>query len=200
MEKLKSLYRLDSLNLNTPEILHYQGPEPTEADILRVSHLLQSMKGKRISIRTEKEGEFKSPFLPNALVPDAREFLLRLVGKGYHILITKGVPTNSIVRGNCVPNSSSNYFEYLTGIGTVRDIDESGRNPKNLTLVWGQFPNQLGGVVGSALQMVNSFLFPRRFDFTNEIVEFSVFSKGVGVKQDKVIFWEVRKYGGSARV
>ena len=202
MNKMKSLYFLEALHLNVPEILHYQGPEPNDADALKLSHTLQAIQrhGGRISIRTEKDGEFKSPFLPNSPITDARQFLSSLEGKKYHILITKGVPTNSIIRGNCVPTSHSNYFEYLTGNGTVRDIDEGGRSPHNLVLVWGQFPTQLGSQTGSAIQMVNSYLFPKRFDVLNKIVEFSVFSKPVGIRQDKVIFWEVREYGGAPRI
>lgn len=199
MKKLDSIYRLDSLGLNVPEILHYHPLTPTPEDELKLKHVLaqEQRQGHRISVRTEKPDEFKSPFCPNSDIPTARKFIDGVLGKGYEILICRGLPTNSLIRGNCVPSSKSNYFEYLTGPGTVRDIDESGRTPKTIDLRWGQYPEGVSQPVSSGLQLINSRLFPQRFELGNEVVEFTVFSKPVGILQNKEIFWEVRVYGGT---
>jgi hypothetical protein len=203
MEKVKSIYLLDSMGLNVPEILHYQGFPPTEADKAKLPFLLDSLEKNndiKVSIRTEKPGQFKSPFRPNIDVSEARRFISELEGQGYSICVSRGVPTNSIVRGNCVPTSYTNYFEYLEGQGTVRDIDEGGRSPKSTRVVWGTYPTNTSKEVGSALQRVNSLLYPKRFDLGDKVVEFSVFRKPVGVRQDFAIFWEIRAYGGVARI
>lgn len=199
MEKVKSLYRLETIGLNVPDILHFQGYPPTAADDARLFHLLDTLDkdpNARVSVRTEKEGEFKSPFRPNITASEARDFISSLGGQGYEVLICKGLPTNSTVRGNCVPTAHSNYFEYLTGDGTVRDIDQSGRTPITTRLIWGVRPTGLTREVAEALQLVNTTLFNKKFDFNNEILEFSVFRKPVGIRHERVIFWEIRAWRG----
>lgn len=201
MKKRDSLYRLDAMHLNVPEILQYLPVSPTPEDRFNLDHILHTIQRShgRLSVRTEKPNEFKSPFLPNALIPEVRKFLQEIDGKGYETLITKGTPTDCIIRGNCVPGTDTNYFEYLAGKGTVRDIDQSGRTPKTVRLVWGTNPGDIGTNIAAALQLVNSRLWPKRFEFSQEIVEFSVYSKPVGILGDRVIFWEVRPYAGSGR-
>jgi len=202
MRKMDSLFKLDVMGLNIPEILHYIPAKSTPEHELQLKHVLQQEQrhAHKLSIRTEKPGQFKSPFLPNAEVPKVREFLKSLMGGGYEILLCKGLPTNSIIRGNCVPSLHNNYFEYLAGPGTVRDIDEGGRTPKTLTLPWGHYVPNMGTILAGAFQKVNSHLFPHRFELGHKIIEFTVFSKPVGILQQNTIFWEVRDYGGPPRV
>jgi hypothetical protein len=201
MKKREAIWELEMIGLNVPEVLHYQDKNPTEEQNLLLTSILHSAQrsNTKLSIRTERDGEFKSPFLPNASVPDVRKFLTTFDHSLYSIMVCKGLPTNSIIRGNCVPSSAFNTIEYRTGNGTVRDIDEAGRTPSHIRLPWGMAPPGVAGEVSSAIQLLNSFLCPKRFDVLNRIVEFSVFKKPVGLRHDKVIFWEVREYGGSTR-
>lgn len=197
MRKVHSLIQLEELGLNTPKrLISLSQFMPSEAKIQSWRDLKATLSQRRdykVSLRTERDGEFKTPHYPNIDLETASEHMAKLCQEGYAILICKGIdPHFARFAGNIAFHDKTKITcEWLEGCVTVRDLEKSTPNKweydatENKAVV---FPNPIGKILGPLYPALS------RKTLEGKIFEWSIYSTPVGEYLDSVIFWEIRPW------
>lgn len=198
MAKLKSLFQLRDLGLNTPELLLQIPQFMTEWDKNEEwRHWAAKIVAKRsesgghlpkISIRTERDGEFKTPHLPNIEFSQAYNEIRWLTHRGYAIYLFEGIdPKDCEIKGNlCLKSldmAKGGILEYLKGPGTVRSLEST--TPESLQFTK---PSELPVSVDP---IYRDYI---KHKFFGDILEWSIYKKPVGLLKHYEIYWELRPW------
>lgn len=198
--KWTSLKFLESRGLNVPFCILIQ-------DTKGLLNLFKVGDGKRISIRTFRPDkdimfDFKTPFYPNYSVgSDLMEVLLKHLNDGYSIIASEPIdPKLTLYKGNlAIDREGSLWLDYSGGPGTIREMDER-KSPKISSRIVSvesmfQIEKVMADIGGSDI-LEDFFLLLNIGEPVNKfILEWSLYSKPVGVKQKSHIYWEIRPFG-----
>ena len=195
--KMDSIRKLMSLNLNTPDIRVLRSREDV------YNFVKSNYEGwEKVSIRADnKEGKevykkWDLPFYPNRSSVEVKHILgmelLPLVSEKIDIIMAKGInPGDALMAGKYM-RGDVEVLEYIIGPCTVRDVDQTiprkwnvygERMPQDLSCL--QLPVNLNYSLFHAVEQTDrGFRAPY-------ILEFSVYPYGVGKLDKPLIFWEV---------
>lgn len=185
MSKSASLIRLQNKGLNTPEF-HIVD---TSDELRIVSKYLKESEAKQgFSIRCERGDEFRLPFLYGLSKKDTMIKARELIGQGYRLILCPSIDKSKCkVKGTATyfPNDKEVLIEYISGSGTVRDLEE-GANPRQLRV---QDPVMVDPPFDELYTTMK-----QHFSVQPEIVEWSEYKGPVGRLKEHLIFWEIRPW------
>ena len=189
MSKGESLDFLKNMGFNT---IDYQICRK-EAEVV---DFLKARKMDRVgfSIRTQKDGEdnksnFKYPFYLG--IKNEEQFAKisgELLKEGYTLIVSKTLdPEETVCKGTAVINSPENVLvEYITGPGTVRQLEEETPSQSNLYI--------FDSVRSPAWLREIFFFMVEKLCKENIIVEWSYYPYPVGLLKQQLILWELRPW------
>lgn len=188
--KYLSLEYLRQQGLNTPDFELCSTPDEL---LDRLRYLYIVVEEKRTSVRCFKEGNsFNEPFFPNYLI-NLNNFgaWIKLLKEGYKIIVSKPIdPVGAIIKGNIMlfESFSMRRFDYIVeyteGTGTVRDLE----NEKKVI----KLHNELPYPIKTKQVYHDSFKLFKKIE-EPIIVEWSIYDRPIGMKEEEVIYWEIRK-------
>jgi hypothetical protein len=192
--KAESLIKLAGLGFNTPEF-------ELLMDVGELAqHEKEFMAWERVSIRTDytfRRPGFKLPFYPNVPWKEAIPMIDQVLRGGhgkYMVIASKGIdPQLSIAGGKYLKSFDQELIEYFAGPGTIRDLETNKveRREIDLTNHTG-FPIEKCSIdmipYTNAMQRMRgrAHLIPTPF-----ILEWSLYPNKVGMKSERMIFWEI---------
>lgn len=187
--KYTSIMFLETRGINVPKVFGFT----TDKGLLK--DFFYENPGKKFSFRTLRKDRisFSEPFFPNvALDYSIIEALCDLIDGGYYIIISDSIdPEGTLFKGNLLMRSKNNWMiEGTYGKGTVRDL-EFTKPDKVIVMVKGDDLTQLGTLSDRFRQLVMSG--SQLFWGVPIIIEFSIYKFPVGVKNESLIYWELRK-------
>lgn len=189
MAKIQSLKRLAEMGLNTPKILLEIPQFATLKHNIWADFYLHGGHHK-VSIRTERDGEFICPHYPNIPLKDADRRVRELIHDGFAIYIMAPIdPSECHCRGNLAgPSDSDTFiFEFLDGPGTVRDLETSSN------VIHEQFKT-LNDLKRVDLQEIAQKVFAKLPTIRGKVIEWSYYRNPVGQLEENTIFWEIRQW------
>jgi hypothetical protein len=187
MQRIEELFRL---GFNVPD--YYLVHDKATLRELK-EELFQ--RNERMSIRTysktDELKEFKCPHYPNWPVSELLEMIDDLQEK-YFILASPPIdPQKALFAGNVVTPAYGEedvVFEFITGPGTVRDVEKRGRT----MIVKRKGEIHVDGERQECLELVRNQIL--KFPTERTIIEFSVYSENVGKMQHDTVYWEHRPF------
>lgn len=198
MPKIQTINELNKLGFNTPEILQIIGRGPDFQERLKIWNDFYADHNGKVSIRTERDGEYTTPHFPNISLKDAHEKVPALLRNGYSVYIFSPIdPSECLQRGTICFNGTALVIEWLDGPGTVRDLEKSSevKNMQFKPIKHSDFPGPV-------------FVFPKEYPwervaeaycselnrFRNQILEWSIYRNPVGKMKQREIYWELRRW------
>lgn len=199
--KVKSLEILDSLGFNTPNLLlripQFDDPhKKVEAWNNLKLPTSPEYPETRVSIRTQRDGEKKTPHYPNIREGEAEEKVRELAKAGYEILIFEAIdPKNCLLRGNLVRRSDRDamILEWMEGPGTVRDLEKASKLLHLEILLFSQEENltySVNGIPEPIWPLVDHYF--ESPGLAHEILEWSYYNQPIGKLNQPTICWEFR--------
>lgn len=199
MPKLQTLEELSSLGFNTPNLLlAIKRGDDLDVRLGKWRDFSKSYQGDKVSIRTERDGEFTTPHMPNYPMDDAYEKVPSLIRAGYNVYLFDPIdPSECLRRGTICFNGSRLVIEYLEGPGTVRDIEH-----KPDVISRQLEPTRHQGIPGMAFVVSHEDPCHRIIEaycseldrFRNQILEWSIYRNPVGKMKQREIYWELRRW------
>lgn len=147
---------------------------------------------RKVSIRTFKDEDVLCPHMPNReYSPELINECISLIGQGYNLILAEPIdPKNAVVKGNVRMDSNGWVMEYIKGAGTVRDIEKTSTADKNYGFITNDIQSatkRIGPGAASIIRDIEKLFWGRSI-----IVEWSIYSKNIGVHNNRIIFWEIR--------
>ena len=201
--KSKSLEILENLGFNTPNLLiripQFDSPGQKLASWLNLKvPTSPEYPEPRVSIRTNRDGETRTPHFPNVKESEADKIVADLARAGYEILIFEAIdPANCLLRGNLVrrPDQPVMSLEWMEGPGTVRDL-EGLEGLRHLDmLLHGE-----GDAVSFPLDGIPPDIRSLAIQYFNtpylayKILEWSLYNQPIGKMKSPIICWEFREW------
>jgi hypothetical protein len=180
--KVRRLEQLDELGLNVADFICFPPKQ------LKVSELKDFCAAhESVSCRTfaaEEDKDFKTPVKYEINNFEEVIAFAKQHNEKYFVLVNEAIPLkDSLFAGNLMFNSPEDFLcEYFRGEGTPRDLENRrvfrAIRRDDIAQPW----------LGQLLELVN------RFPFRPAIFEFSVYPYAIGRRQNRIIFWEWRKF------
>lgn len=204
MGKITSLKQLAGVGLNTPELV-MELPQFMPAaeklakwkswatDQIALKPITSELP--RLSIRTERDGEIKTPHYPNYDFKQVASLIKWLAKDGYGIYLFSGIdPKDCKLRGNLhISKSGIGILEYMTGPGTVRDLEKSV--PKATAIAYDpETKEKIFPGFKPPIEVDTVMLDYIKKDFFDWILEWSIYHVPVGTLRQHQIYWELRPW------
>lgn len=199
MPKIQSIKELEALGFNTPNLLISLDKTLDREQRIDAWRLFKISRGDlNVSIRTERDGEYTTPHLPNISIRKADEKILDLIRDGYVIHVFDPIdPLECLHRGTVCFNGVKLVIEFLSGPGTVRDLEYSP-DVKHIELN----PTRHAGFPGPAFHIPHEAIWLAPAEaycselnrFRNHILEWSIYRNPVGKLKQREIYWELRRW------
>lgn len=202
--KLERVNQLSGLGMNVPGyfLVH---DESTLRELKEEIMIKYDRMSLRTYSKTDEFKEFKCPFFPNhpvksfTPVPGDSEAIVGLIDMleefvhKYYIIVSPPInPEKCLYAGNMITpvlGSDVVHTEFITGPGTVRDVETRGialEIPRK-----GEIHYEEKRLI--ELEQVRDLVL--RFPEENMILEWSVYSEKIGQENDELVFWEYRPLG-----
>jgi pyruvate, orthophosphate dikinase len=201
LDKLERIRQLQAHGLNTPRIELIEAGTPVDANLRR--RLRAFAEGdEKMTVRTyhaaDEVGRAKGPFVPEAPLAEAIAAVEELVGE-WNVLFQEAIDVEeTLLAGNLVLSGSGwGEFELLRGAHRVRDVDEFAVGVDEQMLA-GRFESPAEIEDPELREAVECVLRSRLLQAVSPqadeaiVLELNVQRRPVGVRRQRLLWWEWR--------
>lgn len=193
-KKLNSLIKLASRGFNTPVFEGIMDQDDVK------KHEKQFMAWEKVSLRTDtrfaEKHKFLLPHHPNLTWEAALHIADDILKKDPHLIViaSKGInPSRSLIAGKYNVGMNKEFIEFYIGPGTIRQMENSEVEMHSVSLDYTKsFPiDKVPLEVIPFSQTLQKMRFQAKAFQPPFLLEFSIYPDKLGMKSERIIFWEI---------